>query len=125
VKVDLAFEGGIVSQFLLPLLDKQIDEVQFARLGDPQDLPGEIAVKRADFGDRAAMRQMFEKNGPGRQDNAFPKVMDTKLGSRLYQTAAPKSLVCNLLLAGRVFGVPKAPRIPRGASHETTELEAK
>jgi hypothetical protein len=93
----LAFKGGIVSQFLRAFLNNLIDEVQFARLGNLEDFPSKIAVKRADFGDGVTMRQTFQQNGSGRQHDATLKVMPTKLGSRLYQTAAPKRLVGNLL----------------------------
>jgi hypothetical protein len=39
-------------------LNDLIDEVQFARVRDPEDLPSEIAVKRPDFGYGAAVRPL-------------------------------------------------------------------
>jgi hypothetical protein len=104
-------------------LNGLIDEMQFAWIRDSEDLPGKIAVKRADFGYDAAVRQTFEKNRSGWQHGAIAEVMNTKWGRRLYQTSAPKGLICYLLKLDIILELPGHPGTQR--PHLTKPLGAK
>jgi hypothetical protein len=87
-----------------------IDEVQFPRIGDADDLAGKIALPGAHLGDSGVLRQVIEEDGPGWQHDAVSKVDLLELGSRLDQTFAPEAL----LIVGffQLDAIPKFPRHP-------------
>lgn len=83
---------------------------KFLRIGDPEDLAREVAVKGANFRDGAVPRQVLKENDPVWQDHAVPKVFLLELGSGVYQAFAPERPFFVLFV--QLNAIPEFPRHP-------------
>ena len=97
--------------------------MQFLWIGNAENFPGEIAVKRADLRNGSAMWQMFQENDSGRQHDAISKVIIPKLGRWSYQIPPPSGLVGNFFQLDVLAKFPRHPGTER--SHDPKPLGTK
>ncbi len=69
-----------------------VDEVQFPRAGDAQNLAGKVSVQSPNC-DGGVCRKVLEEDASVRQYGAMPKVFFAKLRSRLDQALAPETFL--------------------------------
>jgi len=79
-------ERGILGHLTNARVNIVVNEMQFLRRRETEDLACELTVKRADLRDDSAFRQAFEKNTSFRHNDAPSKVLLRELGSRVQQT---------------------------------------
>ena len=73
-----------------------VDEVQFPRAGDTQNLTRKVSMQSSNLRDDGVGRQVLEEDASVRHDETMVKVFLAELRSRLDQALAPKPF----LLAG-------------------------
>ncbi len=67
-----------------------VDEVQFPRAGDAQNLARKVSVQSPNLGDDGVCRKVLEEDASVRQNEAVAKVFFAELRSRLDQALAPE-----------------------------------